>query len=188
MKKILLCLFCGLAWISQVSAQTAVPAGAGSYASFPPVAQATGQTGDFINKRPIYVADNKRNLPVPTNDWWTDLVVNGKNAGSLWAYPLVLDPDPRGLKLFFPTKLFSQGTGMNMDYGGGITIGADGYEPTTAVAKEWTDWGLVISMPDSSGEKNMEVTSAHGVPFTWVETKPTRRAFRSRLTFPERCM
>lgn len=171
MKKKLRWLLCGLAWISQVKAQTAVPAGAGSYASFPPAAQATGGTGNFINDQPIYVADNKKNLPIPTNDWWTDLIVNGKNAGSLWAYPLVLDPDPHGLKLFFPTKLISQGTGMNMDYGGGITFGADGYEPNTAVAKEWTDWGLVISMPDSTGKKNMEVTSAHGVPFTWIETK-----------------
>ena len=158
-------------------AQTSVSAGAGSYASFPPASEnqddwdkdGKGDLYPFVFDRPIYVANNKKGQGIPTNDWWTDLVVSGKNAGLLWAYPLVADPEPTGFKAYFPNSFVTDGS--NMALGGYMQISAAGYTPTTALAKDWSDWGLTMSIPDSANNKNIEVTMAHGIPFMWVETK-----------------
>jgi endoglucanase Acf2 len=184
-----------------VHPQSVVPLGAGSYASEPPYpadvhVDANKDTGkpaysfpdtaryDFYYRSPIYIsrAAKQNHTPVPTNDWWTDLLINGKNGGSMWVYPLVLDPDPQGFNLNFPNTIDVNGPdangrqgGYNMHYGGSLRITAAGYKPSTALAQSWSDWGLVMSLPDTTSDplntKNMQVTTAHGVPFAWVETQ-----------------
>ena len=160
----------------RLSAQTAVPVGAGSYASFPPGAAAAGTLHNFVYDKPLYVARSvrKQHLPIPTNDWWTDLLVNGKNGGLLWVYPLVVDPDPQGVNMTFPNSIDARPGGYNMYQGGGLHFTASGYMPSTAQADSWSDWGLVMSVPDTTSTpgttKNLKVTMAHGVPFVWVET------------------
>jgi gliding motility-associated-like protein len=170
MNKIYYLTVCFLAFCSQVSAQSPVKVGSGSYASFTPASKLVGRLDSFINKMPLYVAKDKLGKPIPTNDWWTDLVVSGKNTGALWVYPMVVDPEQNGFKVFFPNKYIINGGDMNVGYGGAMSISAFGYTPKEAIAKDWSDWGLVISMPDSSGTKKFDVTTAHGVPFTWIET------------------
>ena len=51
----------------------AVPVGKGSYASFPPPDTGKG-VADVLDK-PLFV-DNPSNKPLPTNQWWTDLLVD----------------------------------------------------------------------------------------------------------------
>ena len=176
-----------------------VPLGAGSYASEPPYPtdiQVKDQQGnvlsthpdttryDFYYRSPLYIsrAAKQNHTPVPTNDWWTDLLINGKNGGVMWVYPLVLDPDPSGFNLNFPNTIDVSNPGANgrqggydMHYGGNLRITAAGYKPNTALAESWSDWGLVMSLPDTASDplttKNMRVTTAHGVPFAWVETQ-----------------
>lgn len=154
--------------------QVPVAVGAGSYASAPPTDNDATRY-DFVYRDPIYVAANKKNGPMPTNDWWTDLLVRGKNAGLLWATPLVVDPEPDGVKFNFPNS-FNAGGG-DMLYGGNMHITADGYTPSTVVAADWSDWGLVVNMPDTVSGKSLKVTMAHGVPFAWVETQGLNPAF-----------
>jgi len=151
-------------------AQTPVAVGAGSYASFPPLSRLSDERKAFIFNKTLYVADEKKKEAMPTNDWWTDLLVNGKNAGALWATPLVADPEPNGLKIEFPNKMVVNGGRFDLDYGGSMMLLADGYTPDKAIAKNWSDWGLVMSMPDSVHRKNIDVTMAHGVPFVWIDT------------------
>ncbi len=161
----------------QLYAQTPVAAGAGSYASYPPLSEnqddwnqdGIGDLYPFVFERPIYVADNKKNGPIPTSDWWTDLIVSGKSAGLLWAYPLVADPEDYGLRVYFPNSFIADGS--NMAYGGSLMIRAAGYTPNKAFAKNWSDWGLVMSIADTTNGKNMDVTIAHGIPYAWVETQ-----------------
>jgi endoglucanase Acf2 len=190
-----------------VRPQTVVPLGAGSYASEPPYpadvhVDANKNTGkpaytfpdttryDFYYRSPIYIARaaKQNHTPVPTNDWWTDLLINGKNGGVMWVYPLVLDPDPKGFNLNFPNSIDVDnpgadgvGGGYNMHYGGNLRITAAGYQPSTALAQSWSDWGLVMSLPDTISDptttKNMQVTTAHGVPFAWVETQGVNPQF-----------
>jgi endoglucanase Acf2 len=179
MKIPLLSLALLLASAPLLRAQTSVPVGAGSYASFPPRAAAPGPLRDFVYNKPLYVARSKKSGPIPTNDWWTDLLVRGKDAGLLWVYPLVADPDPNGLNLNFPNSInvnvpssvASSGGGYDMAYGGNMRVTAAGYTPSTALAENWSDWGLVMSLPDTTTGKNMTVSMAHGVPFVWVETQ-----------------
>jgi endoglucanase Acf2 len=185
--------------------QTVVPLGAGSYASEPPYPadiKVDAQNGkpaytfpdttryDFYYRSPLYMARaaKQSHTPVPTNDWWTDLLINGKNGGVMWVYPLVLDPDPNGFNLNFPNTIDVNGPGANgrqggynMHYGGNLRITAAGYKPSTALAQNWSDWGLVMSLPDTASDpaniKNMQVTTAHGVPFAWVETQGVNPQF-----------
>ncbi|MBC8081864.1 MAG: discoidin domain-containing protein, partial [Hymenobacter sp.] len=179
MKHLFLPLALVLAAAPLLRAQTTVPVGAGSYASFPPGAAAPGKLRDFVYTKPIYVARNKKAGPIPTNDWWTDLLVRGKDAGLLWVYPLVVDPDPNGLNLNFPNSInvsvpptaATSGGSYDMVYGGNLRVTAAGYRPSTALAESWSDWGLVMSLPDTTAGKNMTVSMAHGVPFVWVETQ-----------------
>ncbi len=163
-----------------VHPQNMVPLGAGSYASDPPYSSDAAQY-DFEYNSPIYVsrAAKQKHLPIPTNDWWTDLVISGKNAGLLWVYPLMVDPTPQGVSVDFPNRIdvASDGNSYNMHRvpgSLGMHITAANYTPSTAQADSWSDWGLVMSMPDTttnpSATKNMQVTMAHGVPFVWVET------------------
>lgn len=190
-----------------VHPQVVVPLGAASYASEPPYpadvkVDADKNTGrpaytypdtaryDFYYRSPLYMsrAAKQNHTPVPTNDWWTDLLINGKNGGVMWVYPLVLDPDPQGFNLNFPNSIDVNGPdangrqgGYNMHYGGNLRITAAGYKPSTALAQSWSDWGLVMSLPDTTSDplnvKNMQVTTAHGVPFAWVETQGVNPQF-----------
>ncbi|MBB5634957.1 gliding motility-associated-like protein [Pedobacter cryoconitis] len=164
-------LAAALAIISlNLKAQVPVNAGAGSYASFPPSAVVNADLKNFIYTKPIYVAEQKKGQAIPTNDWWTDLIVNSKGAGALWASPMVIDPENNGFKVHFPNKFIVDDRSCNMEYGGSMMISSSGYTPDKAIAKDWSDWGLVMSMPDSLHDKNIDVTMAHGVPFTWIET------------------
>ncbi|NCX96938.1 MAG: discoidin domain-containing protein, partial [Chitinophagia bacterium] len=157
--------------------QVPISVGSGSYASFPPASETAddwnnngvGDLQQFLYTNPIYVAPNRINSPIPTNDWWTDLIVSGKNCGMLWAYPLSVDPDPTGLKMYFANSFVADGS--NLNYGGYMHIGASNYAPTKGFAKDWSDWGLVMSLKDSINNKNMDVTMAHGVPYMWLQTQ-----------------
>lgn len=150
-------------------AQTSVPVGAGSYASFPPASELTDSAlRAFVYTAPIYVADNKKNKAIPTNDWWTDLIVS-KYAGMLWAYPLSADPEDFGTKVYFANSFVADGS--NLEYGGFMSVKAAGYAPEKAIAKDWSDWGVTMSLPDSAHNRNMDVTMLHGIPFFWFETK-----------------
>src|ERR1035437_4381551 len=80
-----------------VSAQTAIPIGAGSYASFPPAS--AGGTALATATMPLYVVST--NVPVPSNKWWTDLVID-QYAGNLWASPLAVSANAQGINISMP--------------------------------------------------------------------------------------
>lgn len=173
MKQFYLCAAI-LTFILSAKAQVPVSAGAGSYASFPPASEDIDWNNDgvgdlyyFLNDQPIYVSDNETR-PIPTNDWWTDLLVN-QYSGLLWSYPMMVDTENYGAKVYFPNSFVPDGS--NIAYGGGIMVKAAGFNPTKSIAKDWNDWGVVVGMPDAAAGKNMDVTLVHGVPFTWFETQ-----------------
>ena len=57
----------------------------------------------------LYVTDPNR--PIPSNDWWTDLIVS-QYAGTMWAYPLAISADAQGVNVFYPTTFNADGTAM----------------------------------------------------------------------------
>ncbi|WP_115717163.1 glycosyl hydrolase [Gallaecimonas mangrovi] len=153
---------------AQADDVTAIAAGKGSYASAPLSSEGVD---DFVNNQTIYVAPGETR-PIPTNDWWTDLVVS-QYGGELWAYPLVLNPESDGMDVQFPIAFNS--TGTDAERGPAITVGGTNFAPTEAYAKDWDDWMVTAAMPD--GDKEMDVKMAHGIPFAWFTTTGFTPAF-----------
>ncbi|ASZ13602.1 carbohydrate-binding protein [Chitinophaga pendula] len=171
--KFSLCALLILGGIARTTAQTVVPVGAGSYAAYPPAGLSSedgpGSVERFAFERPIYVAkDNKK--AIPTNDWWTDLVVSGNKTGKLWIAPLVVEPKENGLNVFFPNNYEVDAKRAGMILGPQLQISANGYQPDKAFAKDWSDWGLIMSQQDSAHNTSIDVTMAQGQPFVWYQT------------------
>jgi endoglucanase Acf2 len=91
----------------------AVSVGQGSYASFPP--NITDPKLQQFLLGPVHVDASVADRPVPTNKWWSNLLMD-KYPGNLWAYPLVVNADEKSLEIFAPK-------GWN-DSGGDILLSA----------------------------------------------------------------
>lgn len=151
--------------------QKAIPVGAGSYAEYTPLyksrtAERNGDQSRLMETRKLYITETSKHLPVPTNDWWTDLIIS-QYSGNLWAYPQVVKAESYGFSVAFPKTWTTDG--REMKWNTQLNIGAQKFKPESACANRWHDWGFDFEMKD--GEKEMLVTVAHGIPFTWVETK-----------------
>src|SRR5882724_4955422 len=96
--KYFILLFAMVLGVASGSAQTAIPAGAGSYASSPPIQ--AGGTAQATATQSLYVVSSNA-LPVPSNKWWTDLIIH-QYAGNLWASPLALSADAQGINISKP--------------------------------------------------------------------------------------
>ncbi|MEN0128615.1 MAG: discoidin domain-containing protein [Brevundimonas sp.] len=93
-----------------VANPSVVAVGSGSYASAPPASldSTDHDVSGWVDK-PLYIDGSVAGKPVPTNQWWTDLVVS-KYSGSLWADPLVVSNSASGTKVFYPTAWNADGT------------------------------------------------------------------------------
>lgn len=152
-----------------VTAQQPVPVGSGSYAEYTPLVKSKtdqhgGDKSRIMETRRIYISDSKHGEPIPTNDWWTNLLVD-TYSGVLWSYPQVVKADGGGIFVAHPNHWSSDG--CEMKYDTRITVKGRRFRPAEAIADDWSDWGLRMQLAD--GDKRMNVTMAQGVPFTWVE-------------------
>lgn len=88
-----------------------VPFGpAGSYASFPsPSEDAPGHDVSGVLDRTLYIDPSQAGKPVPTNEWWTDLIIS-RYAGDLWARPFTVSANATGVKISYPTSWNTGGT------------------------------------------------------------------------------
>ncbi|MFD1630403.1 discoidin domain-containing protein [Pseudopedobacter beijingensis] len=168
-KIVTILLFAGL--ISSLYAQKPVGVGSGSYAEYTPLyksrtAERGGDQSYLMENRKLYVTEKNQGKPIPTNDWWTDLLVS-QYSGNLWSYPQVVNAEEYGFYVAYPKDW--EPTGHELKWNSQIEVSAIGFKPGSADANNWHDWGLDFLMKD--GEKEMLVTMAHGVPFTWVESK-----------------
>ncbi len=108
----------------QLRAQQAVPVGSGSYAEYPPEhedivdGQDVNMVTGFLN-RELYIHASKTGEPVPSNDWWTDLIFS-QYSGNMWAYPLTVSTNNTGLNVYFPIAFSPSGTDMITDYPIGV--------------------------------------------------------------------
>lgn len=152
-----------------VTAQQPVPVGSGSYAEYTPLVKSKtdqhgGDKSRIMETRRVYISESKQGEPIPTNDWWTNLLVD-TYSGVLWSYPQVVKADGGGIFVAHPNHWSSDG--CEMKYDTRITVKGRRFRPAEAIADDWSDWGLRMQLAD--GDKRMNVTMAQGVPFTWVE-------------------
>ncbi len=99
-----------------VAAQNPIQVGAGSYAEYPPDSVAN-EDGYFAKKyswfrdnwNNLYLHENARHKPLPTNKWWTNYVF-AQYGGEAWAYPQAVSADNEGINIKIPNGF--QGGGM----------------------------------------------------------------------------
>lgn len=155
-----------------LTAQNPVKVGAGSYAEFPPTYKAktstqNGFAATRIDGKKQYV-DKTDSQPVPTNDWWTDVIAS-RYSGALWSLPQMLHTGTEGVRINYPTKWSDNGTEVLPT--SSITVGGRSFVADATIAHSWGDWDVVMRMPSADGHSEMKVTMVHGMPFTWVETE-----------------
>ena len=171
--------------------QSVVHVGKGSYASYTPLDMCYSEDhvpGDYgwkgdksrdMQTRKLYLTE-RDNQPIPTNDWWTNLITE-QYSGHLWSYPQMIQAQSTGLDIQRPSFWIADGTEVKSN--SILTVGGEKFKPASAVAEHWHDWDVEFSMKE--GDKEMYVTMAHGIPFTWMETKgfnPTLQLQKSGWT------
>ncbi|MGH8047245.1 MAG: glycosyl hydrolase [Chthoniobacterales bacterium] len=131
-------------------AQTVVPVGSGSYASFTPAAESTSGSYYALPQNQVaqlytmlHLDPALASLPIPTNHWWSDLLISNRSynpggdgntqyvlqqdkyGGSMWFIPGMLDPESYGLRIYTPnTWQAPNGAGTNaaIDEGSPLVI------------------------------------------------------------------
>lgn len=160
------------AWtVLSLYAQRPIDVGKGSYAEYTPLYksktdQHAGDQSMIMENKELFLTDQVKGKPVPTNDWWTDLIVT-RYSGNLWAYPQIVNAEEYGIYIEYPRQWTDDGREMKSL--SRLEITGKRFVPEAARANGWNDWGLDFIMKDN--EKQMRVTLAHGIPFTWVESQ-----------------
>lgn len=90
------------------------PVGSGSFAPEPPASLPSYEDVRKTLDQPRYIDTSKADEPVPTNQWWTDLVVS-RFSGDLWSYPFVASNSTEGTRLSYPTSWNADGTAMTLE-------------------------------------------------------------------------
>ncbi len=164
MKKLLTVLSAVSIWATLAPAQSIIPVGAGSYASYPP--PQAGATATATINQPIYVV-NTNGVPIPTNKWWTDNVVD-QYAGNMWAYPLTVSANSQGINVYDPTNWGLSGTTPQLGVGTPISILGQGFTAANSSALRWGDWTVTFQLQQATNQF-MDVTIGHGLPYVWVQ-------------------
>lgn len=159
-------------------AQQQIKVGKGSYAEYAPLSKSksSGHDGDksqYMQYRKLNIRESA-DRPIPTNDWWTNLI-NGDDkhsgkelTGRLWSYPQYVQGMKYGIDIHYPKYWIDNGTEMKAQSKVCIKGGYD-FHPSSPMAENWSDWTMTFSEEDEG--RAMHTTIAHGVPFTWIETK-----------------
>jgi endoglucanase Acf2 len=156
----LLTVAIGIEW---ANAQSVIPVGAGSYASFPPPQANAGGTPNSPTSY-LVASDGK---PIPSNKWWTDLITH-QYAGNMWAYPLTVSADAQGISIYNPVNWVPSANNPQLALDAPITIRGQDFAPADARALSWGDWTVAFRMQEATN-KFMDVTFGHGLPTVWVE-------------------
>ncbi len=177
MRNYLLTILATLLIVPSVTrAQSSVPVGKGSYATYSPLSKSKtaehgGDQSQYMQYRQLYIREQE-GQPIPTNDWWTDLINadrerSGKEVtGHLWSYPQYVQGMKYGIDIHYPKYWIDNGTEMKAQ--SKLTVrGGESFHATTPMAEQWSDWTVTFS--EQSGTQQMQTTLAHGVPFTWIE-------------------
>lgn len=175
-QKIFLAIVLG---VGALMAQAVVPIGAGSYASYPPEHEAVYDWDGNLEYTYQSFANGNEGInilpgetrPIPSSDWWTDLLVTDGLGGQLWAYPIMLDPDASGMRVYYPNSLVAQRNDVNIDIGTFLQVGFDAWTDETkadnTTVLDWDDLGLKARL---SGDGNqLDYRLIHGSPFAWFE-------------------
>ncbi len=184
------CLLLALAVDPVQAQQKPVPLGKGSYADTPPLSD--GKLANEYNKIP-FIHPSQEGRPVPTNDWWTDLIMHGPG-GRLWANPMLVRFDDYGVAISYPTAWDTarkeKGSGVQTstalevrlaDAPANIPKPKKGETPADGLKTSvlnWTDWTVVVRQEKANN--HWDVTFGHGLPFVWIECAGFQPSLRGK--------
>lgn len=140
-----------------------VAVGKGSYASFPPP-EADKVARPTITRR-LQLLPEAEGRPVPTNQWWTNLLVN-RFTGQLHVAPHQVRTGRDGIELFLPTRWNDSGSDPIAE--NPLRIGGVDFTAEETRAKTWSDWLLTFRLSQSENEY-IDVTLGRGLPYVWLE-------------------
>lgn len=125
-----------------------------------------GSRGQETEGRELYLTKDADGTPIPSNDWWTDLIIN-RFSGALWSYPQMLYTSEEGVQINYPS--YWQDNGEEVKSKSWLKVSARDFQASAALASGWHDWDVEMQLPDISGHGAMNVTMAQGQPITWFE-------------------
>ena len=160
-----------LSKITTTPATSPDPTEAGSYAAEPPDA-ALNSVGDLFDR--VYNTkydwiNPPANAAIPTNDWWTNLLVD-QFAGDMYAYPQKINDSAAGVAVSSYNGVGTNAAGNTILQTGqqSLVIGAAGTPFTEDALLDYGDWTVHYRML-TAGSGSMDVTMGRGLPYTWFE-------------------
>jgi len=169
-------------------AQTPVPVGSGSYASYVPLTKS--RTADHggcqayqMEHRTLYLPDSllarlgaangsrQGTIALPTNDWWTYALVN-EWTGKIWMYPGWVEATDNGIDIGYPDHW--EPTGCEVKWDTPLHINLTPEHATKPNPKmeclvdSWSDF--MMSFIVRHEEDWVRVTCMHGSPIVWLES------------------
>lgn len=104
--------------------------------------------------------------PIPTNDWWTD-IINNRFSGALWSYPAMVNTSASGVEVCWPS--YWADAGKELKSKSSVLISGVDFEADATIAEDWHDWDVTFRQPAKNGNAIVRTTLAHGIPFSWFE-------------------
>ena len=151
--------------------------GSGSYTHTYPGVDVAGRNS-YPSGSP-QISGNAVGKPVPTNDWWSALVLND-HTSNLFNYPMTMKTVPNGLVVSYikPTPTPNGSTQPIDDYLP-ITVGVTGLNASKTTVSDHSDW--TVTMNWSNSNHIFEATSGIGMPFLYF-TKGSSDVARIEIT------
>ena len=152
-------------------ASTPVAVGGGSYAAAPPKSlDHEGHDVSGVVDKKLYIDASLSGEPVPTNKWWSDLIVS-KFSGNLWADPFVVSNTELGTRIAYPTEWSKEGNNMldnsAIQVQGSVPAQPDasdidmaGFEDAEFAAG-WTSTGDAFAAPSKGTAKGQTVVEKY---------------------------
>jgi endoglucanase Acf2 len=143
-----------------VSAQV-IPAGSGSYTKTFPGTDEAGRNGFPAGTPQLSGAAVGR--PVPTNDWWSNLVLNN-HADNLFNYPMTMKTVNSGLVVTYIPK------GVIDDIQP-IVVGVSNLNVSKTTVSDYSDWTVTMNW-----NNRFKTTSGIGMPFLYFNKEDQEEA------------
>jgi endoglucanase Acf2 len=156
---------------AEPGASTPVAVGGGSFAAAPPKSlDREGHDVSAVVDKKLYIDASVSGEPVPTNKWWSDLIVS-KFSGNLWADPFVVSNTELGTRIAYPTEWSAEGNNMLDDSAiqvqGSVPAQPDasdidmaGFEDAE-FAEGWTSTGDAFDAPSRGAAKGQTVVEKY---------------------------
>ena len=173
-----------LSAITATQTKLADPTQLGSYAAEPPnaVLNSVGDVFAIAYNTHLDWINPPPSAPVPTNDWWTNLLFS-PFAGDMYAFPQKINDSATGVAVSGFTGVGTDPSGGSIQPNGqqSLAVGAVGTTFQRDALLDYGDWTVHYRM-ESTAAGSIDVTAGRGLPYTWFEfngLSPTLTMHRS---------